>query len=152
VVRGDARRWCDGPDDPARPVRAFAKPPHGDDAVELLAAAPLHAIAFGFTSSAYVLGAVLEQAMTQRLQLRADGLPLVTPAVAPVTALRAFHVERVALVDPPWFDAAFNELGRSYFRAAGFDVVFAASRFPPVPSPPPDAPISATRAAAAALR
>jgi maleate isomerase len=112
---------------PHDPVRAFAEPPHVDDAVELLAAAPLHAIAFGFTSSAYVLGAVLEQAMMKRLQLRAGGLPVLTPTAAAVTALRAFHVERVALVDPPWFDAAFNELGRSYFRAAGFEVVFAAS-------------------------
>src|SRR5688500_16224722 len=41
---------------PLAPVRAFAEPPHVDDAVELLAAAPVQAIAFGFTSSAYVIG------------------------------------------------------------------------------------------------
>jgi maleate isomerase len=33
------------------PVRAFADPPLVDDAAELLASAPLHAIAYGFTSS-----------------------------------------------------------------------------------------------------
>jgi hypothetical protein len=36
------------------PVRAFADPPLVDDAAELLASAPLHAIAYGFTSSSYV--------------------------------------------------------------------------------------------------
>jgi len=38
-------------------VRAFGEPPLVDDAAELLAAAPLHAIAFSFTSSSYVRGA-----------------------------------------------------------------------------------------------
>jgi hypothetical protein len=38
------------------PVRAFTEPPDVDDAAELLAAAPIHAITFGFTSSAYVIG------------------------------------------------------------------------------------------------
>ena len=33
------------------PIRAFAEPPAMDDAAELLAAAPLHAIAYGFFSS-----------------------------------------------------------------------------------------------------
>ena len=37
------------------PVRAFADPPLVDDAAELLASAPLHAIAYGFTSSSYVV-------------------------------------------------------------------------------------------------
>jgi maleate isomerase len=39
------------------PVRAFADPPLVDEAAELLAAAPLHAIVYGFTSSSYVRGA-----------------------------------------------------------------------------------------------
>jgi maleate isomerase len=51
---------------------------------------------------------------------------VVTPTAAAVVALRGFDVQRVALVDPPWFDAELNGLGREYFRAAGFDVVFAA--------------------------
>jgi maleate isomerase len=38
------------------PVRAFADPPLVDDAAELLASAPLHAIVYGFTSSSYVRG------------------------------------------------------------------------------------------------
>jgi maleate isomerase len=110
---------------PLAPVRAFAEPPSVDNAVELLAAAPLHAIGFGFTSSAYVLGAAAEDEMLERLRARAGGLPVVSPTAAAVTALRGFGVERVALVDPPWFDAELNGLGRDYFRAARFDVVFA---------------------------
>src|SRR4051795_13454375 len=46
-----------GPTIPLQAVRAFAEPPDLDDAAELLAAAPLRAIAYGFTSSAYVIGA-----------------------------------------------------------------------------------------------
>jgi maleate isomerase len=36
---------------PLAPVRAFSEPPHLDAAAELLAAAPIHAIAYGFTSA-----------------------------------------------------------------------------------------------------
>jgi maleate isomerase len=111
---------------PLAPVRAFAEPPHVDDAVELLAAAPVHAIGFGFTSSAYVLGAAAEEDMLERLRTRAGGLPVVSPTAAAVTALHGFGVQRVALVDPPWFDAKLNGLGRDYFQAARFDVIFAA--------------------------
>jgi maleate isomerase len=110
---------------PLAPVRAFAEPPGVDDAVALLAAAPVHAIGFGFTSSAYTLGAGAEERMTMRLRERAEGLPVVTPTAAAVTGLRTLGAERVALVHPPWFDAELNGLGRDYFRAAGFDVVFA---------------------------
>src|SRR4051794_35041232 len=35
---------------PLAPVRAFADPPHVDEAVELLAAAPVSAIGYAFTS------------------------------------------------------------------------------------------------------
>jgi maleate isomerase len=111
---------------PLAPVRAFAEPPHVDDAVELLAAAPVHAIGFGFTSSAYVLGAAAEDDMLERLRTRAGGLPVLSPTAAVVAALRGFGVQRMALVDPPWFDAELNGLGRDYFQAARFDVVFAA--------------------------
>jgi maleate isomerase len=42
---------------PHAPIRAFAAPPHIDEAAELIAAAPVAAIGIGFTTTAYVLGA-----------------------------------------------------------------------------------------------
>ncbi len=105
------------------PVRAFAEPPHVDDAAELLAAAPLSAIAYGFTSSAYVIGAEGEAAMLARLAKRTHGIPVVAPCAAAVDALRALGAARVALVDPPWFDAELSGLGRTYYESAGFKVV-----------------------------
>lgn len=112
---------------PLAPVRAMAEPPHVDDAVGLIAAAPVQVIAFGFTSSAYVLGTAAEDSMIRRLRDRAGGLPVVSPTKAAITALHGFGTQRVALVDPPWFDAELSALGRDYYRAAEFDVVFAAS-------------------------
>jgi maleate isomerase len=108
---------------PLAPVRAFADPPHIDDATELLAAAPLHAIAFGFTSSAYVTGREGEEAMLERLRRRARGVPVVGTCASIAHAIRAVGAERVALFDPPWFDAALNRLGAAYYDTAGFDVV-----------------------------
>ena len=112
---------------PLAPIRTFAEPPHVDDAVALLAAAPVQAIGFGFTASTYVLGTAAENDMIERLRDRAGGLPVITPAAAAVTALDGFGVGRLALVHPPWFDAELNGLGRDYYLAAGFDVVFAES-------------------------
>ncbi|MGW8780641.1 maleate cis-trans isomerase family protein [Streptomyces sp. NPDC055796] len=111
---------------PLAPVRAFAEPPHVDDAAELLAAAPVDVLAFAFTSSAYVTGAEAEAAMLDRLSARAHGLPVVGTCSAMTQALRTLAAVRIALVDPPWFSAELNRLGRDYYEAAGFDVVYAA--------------------------
>jgi maleate isomerase len=108
---------------PLAPVRAFAEPPHVDDAAELLAAAPLDAIAFGFTSSAYVIGPDGEKAMIARLEQRTHDIPVVATCGALVDGLRTLGVERVALVDPPWFDEELSALGRDYYEGAGFEVV-----------------------------
>jgi maleate isomerase len=109
---------------PLGPVRAFAEPPHVDDAAELLAGAPIDVIAFAFTSSAYVIGADGETSMLERLRTRTRGVPVVATCAAAVKALNVFQVERMALVDPPWFDAELNSMGRNYYEAAGFEVVY----------------------------
>ena len=111
---------------PLAPVRAFAEPPHLDAAAQLLAAAPLDAIGYGFTSSAYVIGAATEAAMISRLEERTSGIPVVTPCAATVAALRAFGAVRIALVDPPWFDQELHALGRAYYTAGGVQVVWSA--------------------------
>jgi maleate isomerase len=108
------------------PVRAFADPPHLDDAAELLAAAPLHAIAFGFTSSSYVRGAAEDAALKARLEQRTRGIPVVITCTSAVLALHALGARRLALIDPPWFPAELTARGAEYFGACGFEVVYAA--------------------------
>jgi maleate isomerase len=112
---------------PLAPVRAFAESAEVERAVELLAAAPLDAIAYGFTSSAYVVGPAGEQAMLERLQKVAGAIPVVATGDAFVRAVQRLGVERPALFSPPWFDTELNALGRAYFEEAGFEVVAAAS-------------------------
>ena len=109
---------------PLAPVRAFSEPPHLDEATELLAAAPLHAIAYGFTSSAYVIGLEGEAQMVARLQRLSRGIPVVVTCGAAVEGLRVLGARRIALIDPPWFDAELNGLGARYYESAGFEVVY----------------------------
>jgi maleate isomerase len=111
---------------PLAPVRAFAEPPHVDNAAELLAAAPLDAIAYGFTSSAYVIGMEGEAEMIARLERRTRGIPVVATCKAAVEGLRVLGARRIALIDPPWFDIELNGLGRRYYESAGFEVVYSA--------------------------
>jgi maleate isomerase len=108
---------------PHGPVVSFTDPPFADDAAELLAAAPLDAIGCAFTSSAYKLGPRGEAAFMARLERRTRGIPLVSTCAAAVTALRDLGAERLALVNPPWFDTELDTLGAEYFAAQGFRVV-----------------------------
>ena len=62
---------------PGDAARAFADPPLVDDAAELLAAAPLHAIAYCFSSSSYVRGPAEDVALKARLEARTRGIPIV---------------------------------------------------------------------------
>src|ERR687883_263032 len=109
---------------PLAPVRAFAERPHLDSAAELLAAAPLDAIAYGFTSSAYVIGVEGEAEMISRLERSTRGIPVVAACGAAVEGLRVLGARRMALIDPPWFDTKLNGLGRRYYESAGFEVVY----------------------------
>ena len=104
-------------------VRAFADPPAVDEAAEMLALAPLHAIIFGFTSSSYVRGARDDAALKSRLESRTRGIPVIIPCAAAVIALAALSAKRVALVSPPWFSAEMDRQGVSYFQSQGLQVV-----------------------------
>src|SRR5258707_8442293 len=105
------------------PVRAFAAPPLVDDAAELLASAPLHAIVYGFTSSSYLRGAADDARLRERLERRTRGIPVVITCAAAVTALIALSVTRLALISPPWFSAEMDQQGVRYFHSQGFVVV-----------------------------
>jgi len=105
------------------PVRAFADPPLVDDAAELLASAPLHAIAYAFTSSSYVRGAADDIKLKERLETRTRGIPVIITCAAAVTALIALGAKRLALFSPPWFSAEMDQQGARYFQSQGFEVV-----------------------------
>jgi maleate isomerase len=109
------------------PVRAFADPPLVDEAAELLAAAPLHAIGFAFTSSSYVRGAADDEMLRRRLEGRTRGIPVAISAASAVLGLRALGARRIALVDPPWFSPELTALGVDYFTSQGFEVAYAAA-------------------------
>lgn len=51
-------------------VRAFAEPPHVDEAATLLAGAPVNVITYVFTSSSYVLGRNGDAALSSKLSTR----------------------------------------------------------------------------------
>ncbi|MEZ4564047.1 MAG: hypothetical protein R2853_15070 [Thermomicrobiales bacterium] len=109
------------------PAGAFVDPPLIDDAAELLAAAPLHAIGVAFNASSYVRGKAHDAELRQRLEQRTRGIPVAITSDAAALALRAVGAERVALVDPPWFPPHLTALGATYFREHGFEVVSAGS-------------------------
>jgi maleate isomerase len=105
------------------PVRLFAEPPLIDDAAELLAAAPLHAIVYGFTSSSYVRGAADDAALKNRLEARTRGIPVVIPCAAAVLALGSLGITKLAIINPPWFSVELCRRGADYFQEEGFEVV-----------------------------
>jgi maleate isomerase len=109
-----------------QPVRAFAEPPVIDEAAELLAAAPLQAIVYGFFSSSYVLGIDGDRALQARLEKRTHGIPVVIPGLAALRALQTLGVRRLAIVDPPWFSAELTRMGADYFTHQQIEVVYAA--------------------------
>jgi maleate isomerase len=111
---------------PHAPILAFAAPPHIDEAAELVAAAPVAAIGIGFTTTAYVLGAAGERALVERLRTRTGDVPVVSTCLSIVAGLRELEVSRIALFDPPWFDAELTGLGRDLYADQGFEVVYAA--------------------------
>jgi maleate isomerase len=104
-------------------ARTFAEPPHVDQATERLVGLSPRAILFAFTSSSYELGAEAESRVRDRLEQRANGVPIILTCQAAVTALRSLGVRRLSLIHPPWFSDASNEQGRSYFGGQKFEVV-----------------------------
>jgi maleate isomerase len=80
-----------------------------DPAAEQLRGA-IDVIGYASTSSAYAIGFEAEVALLARLSRRV-GIPVVATCASAVLALGVLGVERVALVEPPWFDAELTELG-----------------------------------------
>ena len=113
-----------------RETRAFAEPPHVDNAVGQLANLTLRAIVYGYTSSSYAIGADADELLRARLEKRAGGTPVIIPCATAVEALRALGAHRVAVIHPPWFTEEVNANGMDYFRGRGFEVVMCARMTP----------------------
>jgi maleate isomerase len=107
-------------------LRALTAPPVIDDAAADLAAGPVDVIGYASASSGYAIGFDGEAALAARLARR-TGVAVAATCASAVLALRVLGVERMALVDPPWFDGELNELGAAYFRSQGLQVVSVAS-------------------------
>jgi maleate isomerase len=107
-------------------LRALTAPELIEPAAELLGRGPIDAIGYASTSSAYAIGFDAEETLMAKLSQRV-GIPVLATCASAVLALSVLGVERIALVDPPWFDDELNELGSAYFRSRGFDVVSSAS-------------------------
>jgi maleate isomerase len=100
--------------------------PRLDEATERLAAGGMDALGYASTSYAYAAGFANEAATVSRLSRRA-GIPVAGTCASAVLALRSLGLGRLALVHPPWFDDALNDLGAAYFRSQGLHVVSSAS-------------------------
>jgi maleate isomerase len=105
-------------------LRQGTRPTALDEAAAAFADGSVDALAYASTSSGYAIGFDAEVSLVQRLRER-WGLPVGSSSLAAVRALHAHGIERVDLVHPPWFDDETSELGATYFRDRGFDVVAA---------------------------
>ncbi len=107
---------------PHDPVATFTEPPHIDDLVASVCDAPLTSLGLAFTSSAYKHGPEGERALIERLRPKARDIPLVTTCLAAEEALKNLGIEKMAIVNPAWFDDDLDNAGAEYFRSAGFNV------------------------------
>jgi len=85
-------------------------------ATELLAQAPLHAIAFGCTSGSFVNGINYDRETIEEMEKIAN-IPCTTTANAVVEAFKALQVKKVAIATPYANDV--NELAHQYFTDSG---------------------------------
>jgi maleate isomerase len=93
-----------------------------DEAARSFAVESADVVGYASTSTGYALGFDAEAAMASRLS-DAIGTPVASTCASAVSALRVLDVERIALIEPPWFGARLNELGIAYFHSQRFDVV-----------------------------
>ena len=105
-------------------VRAFAESPRLDEAAERLAAAPLDAITYAFTSSSYLGGAGEDGALRARLEKKTHGIPVVTACAAALAALKALDARRLTIVSPPWFSETLTQKAAEFFTRHKFEVLF----------------------------
>jgi maleate isomerase len=99
---------------------ASTRPDVVDRAAAAFSASSVDALAYASTSAGYAAGFEAEVSLVDGLQDQ-WAVPVVSSSLATVRALRAYGLERVVLVHPPWFDDETSELGAVYFRSQGLD-------------------------------
>ena len=107
-------------------LRALTAPSALEAAVAAFAPGSVDVIGYASTSTGYAIGFDAETDLLDGLSQRC-GLPVAGTSASAVAALRAFDVERVSLVHPPWFDDELHALGAAYFRSQGLVVVSSGS-------------------------
>ncbi len=107
-----------------QPVETFTSAPHLDETVESLATSPLDAIGLAFTSSAYKHGPAGEAALIERLKPVLRDIPTTTTCLAAAKAFKKLGTQKLALINPPWFDNALSQEGADYFEATGVSIGF----------------------------
>lgn len=91
-----------------------------EQAVRLLAQAPLHVVTFGGTSASFLEGLDCDRKVIRRIAVVAPGLPGSTTSTAALRALRALGARRVSFVGP--YVEEVTARGRTFFEANGFEV------------------------------
>jgi maleate isomerase len=125
--RGMGRGGTIAPSIGSNPLSAYLEPPWLDDAAELLAYAPVQCICLAFTNTSFLGTVDDDRALMKRLEQRTNQIPVIDTCLAVLAALRVAGARRLALINPPWVDAAMTTGGAAYFGGAGLEVVFAQS-------------------------
>lgn len=112
---------------PHAPVESFVEAPHLDNAVESLCTSPLDVIGLAFTSSAYKHGPDGERALIERLKAVSREIPIVSTCLSAERAFEKLGAQKVAMINPAWFDSDLVAQGADYFKKAGFNVVHQSS-------------------------
>jgi maleate isomerase len=102
-------------------LRGLTAPSTLDTAAAAFPLGSVDALGYASTSTGYAIGFDAEAALVERLSHQWR-LPVASTSHSAVAAMRAFDVQRVALVHPPWFSDQMNDLGAAYFRSQGFEV------------------------------
>jgi maleate isomerase len=119
-------------------LATFADPPGPENATQLLARLPLHAIIYAWTVGSYLLGTAGEKELVSRVEQHSNGIPVLMSAPAATAAFRAVEAERIALIHGPFFTDDFDQKGAAYFQERGFEVVHVSHLLPPVEVPHPN--------------
>ena len=101
------------------PVEYVAAPGPLDNAVKLIAGAPVQAIALAFSSTSYVGD---DKQLVERLGEVSEGKPVVTTGQAICAALKHLQANRIMLVEPPWFPADLTTRARAWLEGNGFAI------------------------------